>query len=812
VIALSREEMPVEFETGLAYAAQGRAVLFLGAGFSWGAISLANEPFLLGAGLGKALADEAGIPSDFTLEDISDIYASKFGSAALLHKLRNWYVAKSVTKSQKELAKLPWRRVYTTNYDDVFERACAEIGKDVLSNVGTDTVGKVAKNGLTCVHLNGFIWTATEASLSHELKLTATSYSSGSAMNDEWADRFRFDLHAAQSIFFVGYSLADLDLRRLLVEQELKEKSFFVLKKDPNLAEAHRASLFGLPVATGVDEFADEVAKFLKTYSVPDDVAPISHCIKPYAPTMMREPVEDRHLFELVLSGKLRGEYIAPAYLGQVVYGGVRSAVQRFAQCLEPGVGVIYFHSSLGNGKTVAMAFAQYAAFVKGFQVFTLSDRGDTLNEELHFALEREGHTVIFVDNYTEWLDVLSAFRGRVGKDLTLVMSARTASHEALFDRVSDAVGWRDSTEFDLNEMDDDELEWVSGFLDHFGFWQDMAGAGTYAKRRFLKNECDGQWSSVLLKVFEAPQMVERLSKLFEAFNKSADYKDPLTKLLLLTVLGYHPNSPALITLCGDEILTRGFKENSVVSELIDFGGSAFNMRSSVMATFILKKISDPNRTAGSLVQLITQVDKLAYGSNYHFELFKNLVRFSSTNLFFPEEGRGRTAMRVYAEIKGLGHCSRDPQFWLQYAIAALVSKDYEKSGFYFSTAYSHASNLDRYDSFRIDNHYARFLLERAIDTDFNAADRMIPFREARRLLRPQFAEDWRHYPYRVATGYFAFLTRFSAELNPSERQEIKGAATEILERIEKLPEGRLAHRSIQECQAAQLKILRIVD
>ena len=337
----------MEFEKALAYAAQGRAILFLGAGFSSGATSLANEPFLLGAGLGKALADEAGIPSDFALEDISDIYMSKFGSAALLQKLRNWYVAKEVTKSQKELAKLPWRRVYTTNYDNVFERACAEIGMGVISRVGTESVGKLAKNGLSCVHLNGFILTATEGSLERELKLTSTSYSAGSAMNDEWADRFRFDLHAAQAIFFVGYSLADLDLRRLLVEQELKEKSFFVLKKDPSLADAHRASLFGLPVAKGVEDFANEVAKFLKAYSVPPDVEPISHCIKPYDPTTAHGPVEDRYLFELTLTGKLRGEYIAPAYLGQVVYCGVRSSVQRFAECLEPGVGVIYFHSAL---------------------------------------------------------------------------------------------------------------------------------------------------------------------------------------------------------------------------------------------------------------------------------------------------------------------------------------------------------------------------------------------------------------------------------------------------------------------------------
>ena len=71
----------------------------------------------------------------------------------------------------------------------------------------------------------------------------------------------------------------------------------------------------------------------------------------------------------------------------------------------------------------------------------------------------------------------------------------------------------------------------------------------------------------------------------------------------------------------------------------------------------------------------------------------------------------------------------------------------------------------------------------------------MAPFREARGLLRPQFAEEWRHYPYRVATGYFNFLTRFSASLSPAEMQEIKGAANEIFERIAKLPEDRQAYR-----------------
>ncbi len=53
-----------------------------------------------------------------------------------------------------------------------------------------------------------------------------------------------------------------LDLRRLLLEEELQEKSFFILKENPNAGDAHRANSFGVLVAIGVDAFATEVRSF----------------------------------------------------------------------------------------------------------------------------------------------------------------------------------------------------------------------------------------------------------------------------------------------------------------------------------------------------------------------------------------------------------------------------------------------------------------------------------------------------------------------------------------------------------------------
>lgn len=73
--------------------------------------------------------------------------------------------------------------------------------------------------GSSAARIRDSVWT--------DLKLTKPSYDSGSAMDTEWGTLFRAYLQAAQAIFFVGYSLADIDVRRLLFEEQLVDKSFF---------------------------------------------------------------------------------------------------------------------------------------------------------------------------------------------------------------------------------------------------------------------------------------------------------------------------------------------------------------------------------------------------------------------------------------------------------------------------------------------------------------------------------------------------------------------------------------------------------
>jgi hypothetical protein len=140
-----------------------------------------------------------------------------------------------------------------------------------------------------------------------------------------------------------------------------------------------------------------------------------------------------------------------------------------------------------------------------------------------------------------------------------------------------------------------------------------------------------------------------------------------------------------------------------------------------------------------------------------------------------------------------------------------LVFEDFERAGKYFATAYSFAEAKDVYDSYQIDNHYARFLLMRAMRSG-DVGGCMAAFRDARKLLSEEIQNERLHYPFRVAKLIGEFYDTFASALPPADKGEIGRAAKFISERIGKLPLERQRHRSVTECADAMEHVLGLVD
>lgn len=166
----------MDLDRALEYALDGDAILFVGAGFSLGAKNLRAESFKTGRQLAAHLATGVGLSADTPLDDAAEEFARKHSSDQLIVELQQEYSAFEVAEHHLSIAGIPWKRIYTTNYDNVLETASTRLSRRLNPVTPADHIRAIPKDTSLCVHLNGYIDRLNRDTLWSDFKLTDTSY------------------------------------------------------------------------------------------------------------------------------------------------------------------------------------------------------------------------------------------------------------------------------------------------------------------------------------------------------------------------------------------------------------------------------------------------------------------------------------------------------------------------------------------------------------------------------------------------------------------------------------------------------------
>jgi hypothetical protein len=246
------------------HALDGDAVLFLGTGFSLGAINKANKNFPLANHLSKHLMTDLGESDDAPLQTSTEIYIKRRYQSGLLAFLNQQLGVKAIAGHHQSFARPNWRRVYTTNYDEVFERAAKAENKDVRPLTLAPRIPKSEKGRIDCIHINGFLPSADPANLDSTLILSETAYLTNRFSETPWASQFRSDIDAARAVIFAGYSVADLHIGGILVAvKDIQKKCVFIVGPNPTILQRTTLERFGtISTISGVADAAkvlDEV-------------------------------------------------------------------------------------------------------------------------------------------------------------------------------------------------------------------------------------------------------------------------------------------------------------------------------------------------------------------------------------------------------------------------------------------------------------------------------------------------------------------------------------------------------------------------
>ena len=803
----------MNWDAAIELALDGHAVLFVGAGFSRGAINRLDQPLKSAPELAKHLAAHGDLPDGTSLDDAAEEFVRANGEERLVQELKAEFSVTQVTAAHKQIATIPWRRIYTTNYDNVIETAYLGLGRHVRP-VTLSAQARLRRDNeateILCVHLNGFIESLTRDTIGSELKLTDTSYLTASIDESAWATMFRQDLSLARAVFFVGYSLADLDIRRIIHDSpQLQQKCFFVIGDQAEEAIKRRVSRFGTAQLMNTDAFAEELLQKSNIYVPQEPEEHIGYSIKRFEGPEVGSSFSDQSVFDLLLLGNLKPDFVWKSLHEGNQYFLERPPAQRVLDSVENGTRVAVIHSELGNGKTHLLEGIKCRALENGYQVFSAAVRNADTFRELDQVLTSKDKSILFIDDYPDWIDVIERF-GLIAKPNTaLVLSARSAVHDVLVDDLSHMVGQNRILEYTVDLLTNEDLEWIVTFFDQYGLWGEKAAWSKFRKIEYLSRECRSQFSSILMTLFESPQIASRFERLFERLNNKRKYYEVLLSIMILAVVQRSSTIDLLIDIWGSTIMETQFKKDEAIREFVDVQAGEVKLRSATAAQFILKHVANVNYTVDALVETAKAMDRAARNSETHQFVMRNMMRFSTVQTLLPEAQRRPATIRYYEGIKNLYACGRNPQFWLQYAIACLTLGELDRAERYFDTAYSFSKRLG-HSTHQIDNHYARFLLVRSVEQN-DPSKCMTSFRKAREIIDNQIRDNrmqYRHYPYRVARSYLDFYQAFENALDPERLEEIKQTAVFVIRRIDSLPADRRQHRSVSECFDAMQRII----
>ena len=255
---------------------KNRSLLFVGSGFSSESLDFNDNNLPMAFSLSHMICKKMKIKESSNLAYSSEKFIDEKGELPLIDLLQQALTVREISSNQKEVCSLNWMRIYTTNYDDAIEQAYRKNGKYIECVDTKSNKDEFIKRKNICIHLNGMLRNLDEESLNTSFKLTDSSYASAESFNSSgWNYIFNSDLERASIILFIGYSLYDIDVKKILkLHKDFREKTFFIIHDKASEEEEYILSKYGTVLKFGLSGIANIITDNKNSIRVLEDFSP----------------------------------------------------------------------------------------------------------------------------------------------------------------------------------------------------------------------------------------------------------------------------------------------------------------------------------------------------------------------------------------------------------------------------------------------------------------------------------------------------------------------------------------------------------
>ena len=695
----------------------GNAILFTGAGFSLDLKSINNQHPLEAKELSKKICELIGIDIDEDLQFTSDYCIKKTKKVdELIYLLKDFFSIKSVSEETNTICSIKWRRFYTTNYDRGIEIALANNGKK-YQTIGIDfEVGKFIRNENPCIHLNGVIDNLSRDSLNTTFKLSNSSYvDSDLASSPNWRYFFQEDLDKCSAIIFIGYSLYDMDIKKLLHEnEELKQKTFFITPENISEKEKFQYGEYGTIIKIGKKGFAEVIRQNNDRININklwlNNFEPFSEKL-----FIEKDNIKDIDIQDFLFFGKNQESMVASISLNMnkdASFAINRTVpTQQILDMLYKGENVI-IHSNYGNGKTCLLFQIAAKLFQAGKEVYFLSKDNVDYFEELKALSQTTAETkYIIIDNCIVKKDFFKSYLMLAPNNIQLICADRT---EILLNYYDDVFNNDNSFKiFPFDNLNGTEIHDFISLVDFIGLWGDRAGDSIDRKSKFLEGQ-NGyvQLSSALLKLFEAPQIQDRIHYLIRDLLKSCEIKNTIFSICYLKIIGLQPTELLISLLSDSFIIYESTLIRNVYFKQLFLHRSNHIDISNAFAIYLLNNYFNGEYILSRLQFFVKKFNRYSNRVDEQQQVFRSALRFHIVDTILPDKSKKILLLQYYEQLKRLlKWLLEDPNYWMQYAMAKMICGEFEDAQNFLNTAYSVAKGKIMYNTTKLDNQQARLYL-----------------------------------------------------------------------------------------------------
>ena len=245
--------------------------------------------------------------------------------------------------------------------------------------------------------------------------------------------------------------------------------------------------------------------------------------------------------------------------------------------------------------------------------------------------------------------------------------------------------------------------------IDDFRKLLDSIGISTDVHRRLVRRKYD--FRDVMLALFDNATVRSGILDALNPLLDDAEYKRVFIVCHVLKWVGQEADDALLRIVTRSDPYLQIRRYPGVSADIFSFDDDSFGVRSSLLSEYLIKQILTAEDVISWIYKIVVEAVKRKSERRNQTTL-RRLMRFSPLYQAFRNDVRRLERLTDLFELwRRHELISREPLFWLQYAILKTEANDLQLAEAFIETAYGRAHEIPGFRTYQIDTYALRLLL-----------------------------------------------------------------------------------------------------